>query len=141
MTLNPDIQKTVQTEIDDVMHNHEQPRMQHRSQLPFTEACLNEIQRLGDIVPLGVPHATTEDVNFMGFHLPKNTMIMPNMYSVHHDPKYWPNPDKFDPGRFLDDDGKVIKRDELIPFSIGIITPVYDLLVTYLYMHKDTLDH
>ncbi|KAK2150699.1 hypothetical protein LSH36_394g01062 [Paralvinella palmiformis] len=58
-------------------------RMHHRLQLPFTEACVLETQRLGDIAPFGVPHAVTEDTEFRGYFIPKDTEVFPNMYSVH----------------------------------------------------------
>ena len=119
MSLNQDIQSRCRAEIDAAIGRDEIPRMQHRPQLSFTEACIMETQRLADVVPLGIPHAATEDVSFRGYFIPKSTMILPNLYSVHMDPKLWPEPDHFKPERFLDDDGKVIRRAELIPFSVG----------------------
>ena len=118
MSSNPDTQARVQAEIDDVIGNEALPSMHHRLQLPFTEATILETQRLGDIVPLGVPHAVTKDVYFRDYFIPKGTMIIPNMYSVHMNPKLWPEPEKFKPGRFLDSEGKIDKK-ELIPFSLG----------------------
>ena len=94
--------------------------MHHRLNLPFTEACILEIQRLSDIIPLGAPHTVTEDVQFRGYFIPRGTVVLPNMYSVHMDPELWPEPEKFKPGRFLDKGKKVDKR-ELIPFSVGKI--------------------
>ena len=119
MTLNPDIQHRVQAEIDAVLGKGDLPSMSHRTKMPYTEACIAEIQRLGDVVSLGVPHATTEDVTFRGFFIPSGTMILPNMNSVSMDPDLWKTPERFDPGRFLDGDGRFVKREQLIPFSIG----------------------
>ena len=119
MSLNQDIQSRCRAEIEAVIGRDQLPRMHHRSELPFTEACIMETQRLADVVPLGVPHAATEDVHFRGFLIPKATMILPNLYSVHMDPERWPEPDKFQPERFLDDEGKIVRREELIPFSVG----------------------
>ena len=118
MSLNPDVQKRIHAEIDDVIGPEVKPSMHHRLQLPFTEACILETQRLGDLVPLGVPHAVTEDVYFRDYFIPKGTMIMPNMYGVHMNPDLWPEPEKFKPERFLDSGGKIDKK-ELIPFSLG----------------------
>ncbi|KAK2139698.1 hypothetical protein LSH36_1652g00062 [Paralvinella palmiformis] len=118
MSLNPDTQARVHAEIDDVLGNDALPSMHHRIQLPFTEATILETQRLGDVVPLGVPHAVTEDVYFRDYFIPKGTMVIPNMYSVHMNPELWPEPEKFKPQRFLDSDGNIDQK-ELIPFSVG----------------------
>ena len=44
---------------------------------------------------------------------------MPNIYAVHFDPIMWPEPEVFNPSRHLTEEGKINKRDELIPFSVG----------------------
>ncbi|KAK8756956.1 hypothetical protein V5799_000342 [Amblyomma americanum] len=46
---------------------------------------------------------------------------MANFWAVHNDPNVWPSPEKFDPSRFINDDGSAIleKPKRLIPFSLG----------------------
>ena len=44
---------------------------------------------------------------------------MPNLYAVHYDPVTWPEPEKFKPTRHLTEEGKINKKEQLIPFSIG----------------------
>ena len=46
---------------------------------------------------------------------------MPNIYAVHFDPVTWPEPEVFDPSRHLTAEGKINKREELIPFSVGML--------------------
>ncbi|CAH1790745.1 unnamed protein product, partial [Owenia fusiformis] len=48
-----------------------------------------------------------------------STILIPNLYAVHHDPNTWPNPEKFDPSRFIDEEGKLQNHDKIIPFSMG----------------------
>ena len=63
----------------------------------------------------------------MGYHIPKNTVVLPNLYSAHFDLDYWEEPHKFNPDRFLDVQsyldvaGKLTnsKKEALIPFSLG----------------------
>uniref|UniRef100_A0A1I7XP90 Cytochrome P450 n=1 Tax=Heterorhabditis bacteriophora TaxID=37862 RepID=A0A1I7XP90_HETBA len=62
---------------------------------------------------------TTEDVEVMGFKLPKGTVVLPQYGTVHYDQRYYPEPDKFRPERFLDQDGYYRKRPELNLFGMG----------------------
>ncbi|XP_066293653.1 cytochrome P450 2C30-like [Branchiostoma lanceolatum] len=119
LAMNTDIQERVQEEIDAVVGGA-LPALSHRSQLPYTEACLMEAQRIRTVSPLSLPHATTQQVTVRGFDMPAGTQVLTNLYSVHMDHAYWPDPERFDPGRFLDAEGHVIsKPDSYLPFSGG----------------------
>ncbi|XP_078620884.1 cytochrome P450 2J4-like [Branchiostoma floridae x Branchiostoma japonicum] len=119
MVLYQDVQKKVQSELDAV-GGSAQPALSHRAQLPYTKATLMEVQRMRAVAPLGLPHATTQDVTFGEFDLPAGVMVLTNLHSLHMDPAYWPDPDRFDPERFLDTEGKVISKPKsFMPFSGG----------------------
>ena len=61
-----------------------------------------------------------EDSSILGHFIPKDTYILANIWAVHNDPKIWENASKFDPNRFLTEDGKeLLKNEALIPFSVG----------------------
>jgi cytochrome P450 family 2 subfamily U polypeptide 1 len=91
--------------------------------LHYVEATIREIQRVGDIAPLGVPHAAAEDTYFTGYLIPKGSWIVSNLNSCHRDPKYWPDPERFDPTRFLDENGQLLRNTpSLMPFCAGKTT-------------------
>ncbi|CAH1242886.1 CYP2U1 [Branchiostoma lanceolatum] len=119
MILNPDIQRKVQKEIHSVLGHDQRPSTAHRAQMPYTEAVLTEVARIATILPSGVVHATSRDTSFHGYHIPEGTTVLTNLWSVHHDPEHFPNPGKFDPGRFLDSQGQYRRDDHVIPFGVG----------------------
>ncbi|XP_078694958.1 cytochrome P450 2U1-like [Branchiostoma floridae x Branchiostoma belcheri] len=119
VTLNHDIQNKVQQELDAVV-GEGLPALSHRSQLPYVNACLLEVMRIRPVSPLAIPHATTETVKVREYDIPKGTQVLLNLYSLHMDPAYWPDPDRFDPGRFLDAEGNVTnKLESYMPFGGG----------------------
>ena len=88
--------------------------------MPYTEAFTMEVLRIRPAVPYGVPHAVTEDVEFRGFLIPKGTAVYSSIYSTHHDPDVWGDPENFRPERFLSSDGsKVEKHESFLGFSTG----------------------
>ncbi|XP_078575545.1 cytochrome P450 2U1-like [Branchiostoma floridae x Branchiostoma japonicum] len=119
MILNPDIQAKVQEEILSVLGHDKPPSTAHRAQMPYTEAVLTEVARISTISPTGIFHATSRGTSLHGYHIPEATTVLPNLWSVHHDPEHFPNPGKFDPGRFLDGQGQYRRDDHIMPFGIG----------------------
>ncbi|XP_035684223.1 cytochrome P450 2U1-like [Branchiostoma floridae] len=119
MTLKPEVQNKVHEELDAVV-GASLPTLAHRSQLPYVNAFLMEVMRIRYVGPLGVPHATTAAVKVQEYDIPEGTQIILNLHSVHMDPAFWPDPDRFDPDRFLDAEGNFINKPEsFIPFSAG----------------------
>ena len=118
MIAHPGTQARVQAEIDEVLGDRP-PSLEDRGRLSFTEATIMEIQRLGSIAPMAVPHRVLSDVNIRGYKIPKNAAIFSILYHIMRDPDYWQDPNTFNPDRFLDDFGKVIKEERLVPFGIG----------------------
>ena len=54
-----------------------------------------------------------------GEKIKKGELVIPHIYGLHHNPDYWPDPDKFDPDRFLPENVKARKPYTYIPFGGG----------------------
>ncbi|XP_076312336.1 cytochrome P450 18a1-like isoform X1 [Tachypleus tridentatus] len=113
-----DIQTRVQEELDTVVGRNRLPSLADQRDLPYTEATILEVLRRANVIALGNAHATLEDTEFAGYHIPKDTHVLPNLWAIHMDPKLWSEPEVFKPERFLLD-GKVSKPDFFMPFSVG----------------------
>ncbi|XP_020652021.3 cytochrome P450 2U1 isoform X1 [Pogona vitticeps] len=119
MSLHPDEQKKVQEEIDLIIGRDRAPSLADKARMPFTEATIMEVQRMTVVVPLSIPRMASETTVLQGYKIPKGSIIIPNLWSVHRDPKIWERPNDFYPARFLDEKGQLLKKETFIPFGIG----------------------
>lgn len=117
----PDVQDRLHQEIDNVLGPDEFPTLDYKKSLPRLEAFMTETLRMSSILPLNLLHMTNADTTVKGFGIPKGTIIVPNLWALHHDPKLWPDPIKFNIDRYLDEDGKFVSppNGTFFPFSSG----------------------
>ena len=118
---NPNIQDKLHQELDDVIGKDRLPDLEDKSSLPFLEATIAETLRITSVGPLAIPHKATVDATLQGYHIPKGTTVLVNLWSFHHDPDIWNDPDDFRPERFLEEDGNFVppKAHLFFPLSGG----------------------
>ncbi|KAM7527439.1 hypothetical protein LguiB_030849 [Lonicera macranthoides] len=114
--------KTVQDELDAKVGRNKWVEESDISNLTYLQAVVKETLRLYPPGPLAGPHLATEDCNICGYHVPKGTRLIVNLWKLHRDPRVWSNPCEFQPGRFLKEHTGVNfsgQNFEYIPFSSG----------------------
>ncbi|XP_063793861.1 cytochrome P450 2G1-like [Pseudophryne corroboree] len=115
----PDVLAKVQEEIDNVIGRHLSPSLQNRSNLPYTEAMIHEIQRFTNLIPLGLPRKTLREVKLKGYTLPKDIDVIPALTSVLQDPSCFKYPTEFNPENFLNEKGEFQKNNAFMPLAAG----------------------
>nr|XP_032816181.1 cytochrome P450 1A1-like [Petromyzon marinus]XP_032816182.1 cytochrome P450 1A1-like [Petromyzon marinus] len=111
LCIYPDIQKTLQKEIDEKIGGNRAPVSGDRNSLSQLEAFIMEMFRHSSYLPFTIPHSTTQDVVLDGFFIPRDTCVFINQYQINHDPAIWANPESFDPGRFLSSESGEVNKE------------------------------
>ncbi|KAG4077443.1 hypothetical protein HA402_002870 [Bradysia odoriphaga] len=120
LILNPHMKQRAQGEIDRVVGRSRLPTLSDRTELPYTEACIRESLRYNTLIPNGIPRVALESTTLSEYDIPANCVIGIGLRSAHLDSNKWDNPNKFQPERFLNNDGKLnLKTDLSIPFGAG----------------------
>lgn len=119
MLHHPDKMRAVQEELDQVVGRHRLPKLEDLAYLPVTESTILEVLRRSSIVPMGTTHAPTKDLHLNGYRLPQDAQVVPLLHAVHMDPNLWDEPEKFNPSRFVNTEGKVTKPEYFLPFGVG----------------------
>ncbi|KAI9454956.1 cytochrome P450 [Russula earlei] len=114
--LHPGVQRRAQGEIDAVTGRERFPTFEDRPSLPFVDAVCKEVLRWRPPAPLHVPHAATEDHVYEGFFIPKGAWLLGNIWAILHDPDVYPEPEVFNPERFLDSNGSL--RDDFTLIAV-----------------------
>ncbi|TFK45362.1 cytochrome P450 [Heliocybe sulcata] len=111
MTIHPDEQKKAQAELDAVVGSGQAPCLADRERLPYVQALYLETLRFYTFGPTGLPHLALEDDVHEEYFIPKGSIIMTNVAGYYKDPKTYPDPNKFQPERFLSTLGQVMQQD------------------------------
>jgi len=101
MTYYPQFLPMLHEELDRVCGDR-LPRSEDRPQLPFLRAIIRESIRWRPPVPTGIPHYLVQDDEYNGFHIPKGSTIHPLEWAIARDPNLFPDPEAFNPLRWVD---------------------------------------
>ncbi|CAG8579945.1 1913_t:CDS:2 [Ambispora gerdemannii] len=102
VTNDPEIQARAHDELDRIVGHSRLPTYDDLTSLPYIRAMVKEVLRWAPPIILGPPHVIEEDDDYMGYHIPKNSLLLMNMYALNWNPARFSNPSKFDPERYLD---------------------------------------
>ena len=121
LALNPDIQEKLREEINSMLSKKDD-KLTYESLFAakYLDQVINESLRKYPPIPSGI-RKCLKDYEIPGTNLtiPKGTSIQLATYSLHHDPEYYPEPEKFDPERFSPENSKNLRPFTFLPFGEG----------------------
>ncbi|KAJ3802320.1 cytochrome P450 [Lentinula aff. detonsa] len=122
MLMNPEIQRKAHEQLEQVLGPGDLPSFADELALPYITAIAQEALRHNPVTPLAFPHALTQDDIYEGYFLPKGSIIMPNVWTILHNEEDYPEPNLFNPERFLGPDGQIspkVKDPATAAFGFG----------------------
>ena len=109
-------------EAEDVLGSRKYVGHNDLDKLTYTSLVMKETLRLHPSVP-GFTRVVDKDTELGGHFIPAGTLVNLLPYAVHHNPKYWKDPERFDPERFAvrgdESEGGRFSRYTYFPFSLG----------------------
>lgn len=112
-----DIEAKLHHELDTVLGGRA-PTLADLPNLKYTEMVLKEAMRMYPPA-WGTTRDALEDVTLDGLPVRKGQTVFVNIYGVHMNPQYFPDPDTFDPERFSPENEKSIPKYAYLPFGGG----------------------
>ncbi|KAF8374497.1 hypothetical protein PRIPAC_80926, partial [Pristionchus pacificus] len=119
---NQDLQEKLRAEVHAVVGTDRLPTIADQINMPFARACALELQRFCNILVTNVFRVTTRDVEIRGQLIPEGTWVNGDIHYVMANDPLFEHPQKFDPSRYIAEDGKTMRKELIertIPFSIG----------------------
>ncbi|MHC5917789.1 MAG: cytochrome P450, partial [Nostoc sp.] len=110
---NSDVLLQLQQELDSLGEN---PNPMEIAQLPYLTAVCLETLRMYPVLPVLFPRITKSSINIAGYQFAPDTTLMASIYLLHYREDLYPNPQQFNPERFL---GRQYSPWEFIPFGGG----------------------
>ncbi|CAO1441593.1 unnamed protein product [Diamesa hyperborea] len=124
LTANPEVQDKLRAEIDEVSKelNGKMVNYEQIQKMKYMDQVICETLRKWPAAP-AVDRICVKDYELKyddkTYLFEKDMSLFVPIWSFHHDPQYFPDPEKFDPERFNDENRGKIDPDAYIPFGVG----------------------
>jgi len=117
LATHPAVQKAVQDEVDEVVRGR-QVEHEDLGKLDCTRRVINETLRLYPTTWM-LMRRPLEDVDLGGYRIPADAMVLFSIFALHRDAALFPEPERFDPDRWLPGRVKSIPAHSYMPFGAG----------------------
>jgi cytochrome P450 len=117
LSQNPDADATMYAQLDEVLRGR-LPSVEDLESIPYVEQVFTESLR---VIPVawGITRMVVEEHEVGGYTIPPGSIVTVSPWVVHHDPRWYPDPDRFDPERWTKELRTSRPRYAYFPFSGG----------------------
>ncbi|KAG1855932.1 cytochrome P450 [Suillus subluteus] len=116
---HPEAQMRVQEQLDTVVGRERAPSFEDVQRLTELHAFMHESLRWRPVVPLGFPHRATRDIIWKGFRIPAGATVYGCHWAISHDATAFPDPETFNPQRWVEPCGHIRPDLKSFPFGFG----------------------
>ncbi|XP_056161718.1 premnaspirodiene oxygenase-like [Syzygium oleosum] len=119
MLKSPKVMAKAQNEIRQVLKGKDRVQESDIEELHYLKCIIKETLRMHPPGPL-IPRAPREGCKVNGYDIPMNSRVIINAYAIGRDPRYWTNPEKFEPERFVESSADYKGMHyQFLPFGSG----------------------
>jgi cytochrome P450 len=121
LSQNPKEEKSLHEEIDSVLddNDHTVPTAKDISKLEYTQGVFAESMRLYPPA-WAIGRQATKACKIGDYVIPAGSSVLMSQYLMHHDPRYFPEPERFDPERWNPQEKAKRPRFSYFPFGGGV---------------------
>nr|QNS29983.1 cytochrome P450 [Nothapodytes nimmoniana] len=118
---HPRVMKKLQQELESVVGVHKMVEETDLPKLEYLDVVIKEGLRLHPVGPLLIPHESMEDIVINGYHIPKKSRVLVNIWTIGRDPRAWSETaNEFIPERFIGSNIDFRGHDlRFMPFGVG----------------------
>lgn len=117
LSQHPDSLHKLHHEIDTVLAGRA-PTLADLGQMPYGEKVIKETMRLYPPAWM-IIRTPIEDMTLGGYQMDKGSGVFISPYVMHRNPKFFPEPERFDPERFSAENEAALPRNAYMPFGDG----------------------
>ncbi|PYV52120.1 MAG: hypothetical protein DMG92_02025 [Acidobacteria bacterium] len=117
LSQHPEVEQKLHDELDRVLSDRV-PQFSDLPALPFTERVIKESMRLYPPA-WSLARTVISDFELRGYRIPAGANVVMSHWIMHRHPTYFPDPEKFDPDRWLLDRSQKLPRFAYFPFGGG----------------------
>ena len=117
LTENPEAENKLHHELARVLDG-KNPSFEDLPRLCYTEAVVKESVRLYPPA-WSLARTAAEDFEIGGYLVPAGSNVVMSQWIMHRDPRFFPSPEQFDPGRWFEEHTQRLPRFAYFPFGGG----------------------